>query len=107
MTKHDEINEAVATAVQPNEGDWVTGAPKWWWKYVFPTPDNFWSAVLQRVSGPEPDPWRKQVGELLQGVEMLRGAAKAGDRSIAEKLHSEAIATIKQAAGAVQKANAG
>lgn len=103
MTNNDEMNEAVSGTLQPNEGDWVVGAPKWWWKYVFPLPDNFWTAVLQRISGPQPDPWKSEVGELLQGVEMLRASAKAGDRGIAEKLHSEAVATIQRVAQAVQK----
>jgi len=107
MTRNDEMNEAVSGTLQPNEGDWVVGAPKWWWKYVFPVPDNFWSTVLQRISGPSPDPWRSQVGELLQGVEMLRAAATVKDRGVAEKLHSEAVATIRQTAAAAQKANVG
>ncbi len=103
MTNNDEMNEAVLGPLQPNEGDWVVGAPKWWWKYVFPLPDNFWTVVLQRISGPQPDPWRSEVGELVQAVEMLRASGKVGDKGIAEKLHSEAVATIQGAAQAVQK----
>src|SRR4051812_12117570 len=43
-----------------NEGDWVEGEPKWWWKYVMPNESVFWVAVLaakNRVAEPEPSPW--------------------------------------------------
>jgi hypothetical protein len=89
-----------------NEGDWVEGAPKWWWKYVFPTRESFWSNVLARASGPEPDPWRQQIGELLEAVVMLRTSARITDRGISQRLSKEAINKISETAGALQKISA-
>jgi hypothetical protein len=104
-----------------NEGDWVEGAPKWWWKYVFPTPETLWLAVLnrvepgpipwlQRVTGevlnrvePVPQPWLQSVtGEILEGLAMLHAAARA-DQATSLKLKSEAVAKISQAVGGIQQ----
>ncbi len=87
------------TAFQTLEpGDWVEGTPKWWWKYVFPTPDSLWRAVsLAAVLGPVPDPWRQQIGAILQAAVMLQTSAAVKDRAAAAKLRNEAINNINGA----------
>ena len=91
-----------------NDGDWVEGTPKWWWKYVFPTFDTFYLAVLreQGIGGqdPVPLPWLQRVtGEVLEGVVMLHAAAHA-DQAASERLRSEAAAKIRQAVTGIQQA---
>jgi hypothetical protein len=86
----------VQAALEP--GDWVEGTPKWWWKYVFPTPDTLWRAVSQAaVLGPRPEPWRQQTGAILQAAVMLQASAAVKDRSAAAKLKGEAINNINGA----------
>ena|SRR5579863_2373663 len=99
-----------------NEGDWVEGAPKWWWKYVFPTPESFWSRIVAGLD-PTPIPWRQGVdpvpqpwlqrvtGEVLEGIVMLHASARAGEAG--ERLRSEAVAKINQAVGGVRQAATG
>ena len=85
-----------------NEGDWVEGAPKWWWKYVFPIPETLWLAVLTRVE-PVPNPWLQKVtGEVLEGLAMLHAAARA-DQATSLKLKNEAAAKISQAIGGIRQ----
>lgn len=84
-----------------NEGDWVVGAPQWWWKYVFPARIKFWSKLLaERVDGasdPSPDPWKEQViGGILEAAVMLNAAPRA-EASVATRLKTEAKAKIAQA----------
>ena len=79
-------------------GDWVEGTPKWWWKYVFPTPDTLWRAVSQAaVFGPSPDPWRQQIGAVLQAAVMIQTSGAVKDRAVAAKLRNEAINNINGA----------
>lgn len=86
----------VQAALEP--GDWVEGTPKWWWKYVFPTPDTLWRAVSQAaVLGPSPEPWRQQIGAILQAAVMLQTSAAVKDRAAAAKLRGEAINNINGA----------
>ena len=87
------------TAFQALEpGDWVEGTPKWWWKYVFPTPDKLWQTVsLAAVLGPSPDPWRQQIGAILQAAVMLQTSGAVQDRAAASKLRNEAINNINGA----------
>lgn len=95
-------------SAQVNDGDWVEGAVQWWWKYVLPSREIFWTNVIARVSelGPSPDPWREQVGEILAGIAMLRSSAKVSDRAVAEKLSKESISKINGAVEALQKGRA-
>jgi len=94
-TNNTELT-TVQAALEP--GDWVEGTPKWWWKYVFPTPDTLWRAVSQAaVLGPQPDPWRQQIGAILQAAVMLQTSAAVKDRATAAKLRSEAINNINGA----------
>ncbi len=89
-----------------SDGDWVEGAAKWWWKYVFPSPASFWQAVLSSIRRVEPDPapWLQHVtGGVLEGVAMLHAAGRA-DEASATRLKSEAIERINQALGAVRQA---
>jgi hypothetical protein len=89
-----------------NEGDWVEGAPKWWWKYVFPIPETLWLAVLARVE-PVPQPWLQKVtGEVLEGLAMLHAAARAGEAT-GERLRGEAVAKINQAVAGIRQAELG
>ena len=44
-----------------NDGDWVEGEPKWWWKYVFRAKIRFWNLTLneklakdKKVQYPDP-----------------------------------------------------
>jgi hypothetical protein len=88
-----------------NEGDWVEGAPQWWWKYVFPARLKFWSRMLaERVAtagDPSPDPWKEQViGGLLEAAVML-SAVPGADASVATKLKGEAKTKIALATRAI------
>ena len=86
-----------------NDGDWIEGVPKWWWKYVFPTPETFWLTVF-RGQDPVPQPWLQRVtGELLEGVVMLHAAAHA-DQAASERLRSEAAAKISRAVTGIPQA---
>jgi hypothetical protein len=93
-------NNSEQTTVQAalEAGDWVEGTPKWWWKYVFPTPDTLWRAVSQAaVLGPDPSPWRQQIGTILQAAVMLQTSAATKDRAASARLRSEAITSINGA----------
>ena len=88
-----------------NDGDWVEGAEKWWWKYVFPEQGSLWQTVIEAkstVAEPEPSPWRQQIGELLAAVVMLQAASRVQERGIAEKLGKEAIHNINATAQALK-----
>jgi hypothetical protein len=89
-----------------SDGDWVEGAAKWWWKYVFPARDAFWRNVVARVSDPQPDPWKQHVGELLEAVVMLQTSAKITDHGVGQRLSKEAISKISETAAALQKMGA-
>jgi len=88
-----------------NEGDWVEGEPKWWWKYVMPSESVFWAAVFaakNRRSEPEPSPWLQSVsGQVMDGLAMLNAAARIGKTDEAAKLKKEATAKITRAVAAV------
>lgn len=87
-----------------NDGDWVEGEPKWWWKYVFPTRERLWLAVLGARVGPQPDPWLQETGgEVLEGLSMLHAAAKLNltDRAIAAQLKTEALSKMSKALGSL------
>ena len=90
-----------------NEGDWVEGAPQWWWKYVFPVRVQFWSTLLaERVkrvrTDPEPHPWKEQVlGELLEATAMLH-AMSGIDVAVDERLKGEAKTKIVLAVRAIR-----
>ena len=88
---------------QLNEGDWVEGAPQWWWKYVIPNPASFWQAVLSIVAmEPDPHPWLQRVtGGVLEGVAMLHAASRV-DEATAGRLKSEASEKIRQSLEAVE-----
>jgi len=88
-----------------NEGDWVEGEPKWWWKYVMPNESVFWVAVLaakNRVAEPEPSPWLQDVsGQIMDGLAMLNAAARIGKSDDAARLKKEATTKISRAVEAV------
>jgi len=88
-----------------NEGDWVEGEPKWWWKYVMPSESVFWAAVLaakSRGATPEPAPWLQGVsGQIMDGLAMLNAAARIGHADEAAKLKQEATTKISRAVAAV------
>jgi hypothetical protein len=88
-----------------NEGDWVVGESKWWWKYVMPSESVFWAAVLaakSRGAEPEPSPWLQGVsGQVMDGLAMLNAAARIGKSDEAAKLKKEATAKITRAIAAV------
>ena len=88
-----------------NDGDWVEGKPQWWWKYVFPAEEQFWASILQnqvskagQVNGPSPEPWRKEVTAILEGLAMVNATATVGKGEIGEKLRAEGVAKIVAAA---------
>ncbi|HZP66152.1 MAG TPA: hypothetical protein VFB32_07575 [Rudaea sp.] len=89
-----------------NDGDWVVGEPKWWWKYVMPQEAWFWEAVLvarSRAQDPEPSPWLQAVSaKVLEGLAMLNAAARAATSAEASKLKTEAAAMINKAVAAVR-----
>lgn len=82
------------------DGDWVEGAPEWWWKYVFPARIDFWLGILQR-QGPVPDPWKEATGHILEGLAMVRAVAAVDDPQIKERLHQEAVAKILRGANSL------
>ena len=85
-----------------NDGDWVEGAPKWWWKYVFPNPERFWLQIISLE--PEPAPWLQRVtGEVLEGLAMLHAASRATEDATVARLKSEAVSKISQAVAAVRQ----
>ncbi|HEY2476570.1 MAG TPA: hypothetical protein VGI19_17450 [Candidatus Cybelea sp.] len=87
-----------------NDGDWVEGAAKWWWKYVLPNPASFWQAVLANISVERVSQGLQQVtGGVLEGVAMLHAAARA-DEASARRLNAEAIEKINQALGGARRA---
>jgi hypothetical protein len=90
-----------------NEGDWVEGEVKWWWKFVFPQKAQFWGQILQHVTvslNPEPDPWlQATTAEVLEAVVMLHAAAKATDREQRANLHKDAAKTLESAVAAIAK----
>lgn len=102
----DQQSNNVLQATQ-NDGDWVTGAPQWWWIYVFPVRVQFWSTLLaervKRVTAdPLPTPWQEQVlGELLEATAMLN-AVSGADVAVDERLKSEAKTKIVLAVRAIR-----
>ena len=88
-----------------NDGDWIEGAVRWWWKYVIPNPASFWQAVLSQISlEPVPQPWLQRVtGGVMEGVAMLHAASRA-DAASAGRLKAEARDRIQQALGEVERA---
>ncbi len=80
-----------------NEGDWVEGSPKWWWKYVMPAEDVFWESILAQRAGPSPEPWLRATAEALEAVAMLRATARVSDTGVRTRLQSEAAAKLQGA----------
>ncbi|HLH42654.1 MAG TPA: hypothetical protein VKV74_06700 [Bryobacteraceae bacterium] len=87
------------------DGDWVEGEPKWWWKYVIPAEIRFWSGILQQ-QGAMPEQWEKITGEILEGLAMVQAAVKVGDPQIRGRLHQEGVAKVSAGAHALAKTKA-
>jgi hypothetical protein len=95
-----------------NEGDWVEGEPRWWWKYVFPAKIWFWTSALneklakdKKVANlePEPDPWLEGVtAEILESLTMLHTAKTVREEAVSQRLKQEAVAKINSALKAVK-----
>jgi hypothetical protein len=69
----------------------VKGAPKWWWKYVFPARSDFWRLLLRAEKmGPEPDPWiQATIADLLEAAAMVRAIGKTSDIESKTRLRNE------------------
>jgi hypothetical protein len=89
-----------------SEGDWVEGAPKWWWKYVFPARADFWRLILQTEKmDPEPDPWiQATIADLLEAAVMVRAIVKAPDTESKVRIRKEVDEKIQGASQSVAKA---
>jgi hypothetical protein len=89
-----------------NEGDWVEGAPKWWWIYVFPARNDFWRLILQPVKmDPSPDPWLEATtADLLEAAVMLRAMAKVPDAGSKARVRKEVGEKIQGALQSLAKA---
>lgn len=95
-----------------NEGDWVEGEPRWWWKYVFPSKIGFWISALneklakdKKVANfePEPEPWLEEVtAEILESLTMLHTATTVREEGVSQRLKQEAVAKINSALKAVR-----
>ena len=92
-----------------NDGDWAEGKPQWWWKYVFPSREQLWLAVLHdridrgvQVSRPSPEPWREQTAVILEGVAMLQATTMIDNAEVSKRLTQEAVAKIIRAAEQVR-----
>jgi hypothetical protein len=93
-----------------NDGDWVEGEPRWWWKYVFPSKLRFWLLTLneklakdKNFAEPEPDPWLEGVtAEILESLTMLHTATTVREEAVSQRLKQEAIAKINSALKAVR-----
>ena len=89
-----------------NDGDWVEGEAKWWWKYVMPSESVFWGAILAakyKAADPEPSPWYQGVSaQVMDGLAMLNAAARLGKGGEADKLKTEGSAKIVKAASGVR-----
>ena len=87
-----------------NDGDWVEGEAKWWWKFVIPQKVWFWSALLQNIrSGPSPEPWvQATTGEILEAAVMLHAAARATDKEQKATLHKEAAQKLDGVVAAIR-----
>lgn len=82
--------------------DWgLDGTPKWWWKYVIPNPENFYSQILAQVtltSEREAGSWLQHAsGEILEGLAMFHAATRMGDRDGSTRLKNEAFARLSRA----------
>lgn len=82
--------------------DWgLEGTPKWWWKYVMPNPEIFYSQLLAeavRVSGPSPVPWLQRASsEVMEGLAMFHAAERMGQRDGSARLKQEAYARLSRA----------
>jgi hypothetical protein len=89
-----------------NEGDWVEGAPKWWWIYVFPARSDFWRLLLRpEKMGPEPDPWAQEItADLPEAAVMVPAIAKVPDAESKARLRKEIDAKIQGALQSLAKA---
>jgi hypothetical protein len=88
------------------DGDWVEGAPQWWWKYVFPSRERFWLSILtpkfSQVADPQPEPWFQGVSaEILEGLVMLHAAATVPEEAVRVRLKEEAAQKLTQAVQAI------
>jgi hypothetical protein len=90
-----------------NEGDWVEGEVKWWWKFVFPQKAKFWGQILQNMTvslNPQPDPWlQATTADVLETVVMLHAATKATDREQRASLYKEAAQKLEGTVAAIAK----
>lgn len=90
-----------------NEGDWVEGKPRWWWKYVFPAPIRFWiSALNEKLAkdkkvvnlDPDPEPWLEGVtAEILESLTMLHTSTTVREEGVSQRLKEEAVEKINSA----------
>ena len=78
--------------------DWPEGQPQWWWKYVYPARDLFWSQLLAANLGPVPDPWLQSfTADVLEGVAMIRASGVQNDPEIRARLKEEGLKKISHA----------
>ncbi|MEP6897017.1 MAG: hypothetical protein ABI870_00675 [Rhodanobacter sp.] len=84
--------------------DWgLEGTAKWWWKYVMPNPEIFYSQILAeaarlRSADPEPAPWLQRAsGEVMEALAMFHAAARMGEREGSARLKHEAFARLSRA----------
>ena len=93
---------------QLNEGDWVEGEPKWWWKYVFPAKDRFWQVLAVVTAEAHPDPMLQAFsGEVQEGLAMVNGSASITDKQVGARLRHEGVEKIAKALSSVQHAAKG
>jgi len=82
--------------------DWgLEGTPKWWWKYVIPSPESFYGQILaqaSRASSPEAGSWLQHAsGEIMEGLAMFHAATRMGEREGSTRLKNEAYARLARA----------
>lgn len=91
-------------------GDWVDeeGGPRWWWKYVFPAPSQFWAAIIAsnatRLVGAEDSAWAERVAApALESAAIVHAAARVGDPAVSARLRKEAAGKLMGAVKALQE----
>jgi hypothetical protein len=86
-----------------NEGDWVEGAPQWWWRYVLPAQEEFWRLIAYGGpdTDPTPDPWKQASISLLEAVVLVCGISRTAERDAKTRLHQEAVQKLQSASKAL------
>jgi hypothetical protein len=90
---------------QVNEGDWVEGEVKWWWKYVFPAKAQFWQLLAVIKAEPHPDPWFQAFsGQVQEALAMVNASTSIMDKEAGARLKHEGVEKIAKALSSVRNA---